>query len=75
MVPADASKAVTLYLEAAAGGDREAATQLLPLVYGELRKLAKARMAMLNQGQTLQPTALVHGRVLLQPDSGGAAHA
>ena len=59
-MPADASKAVTLYLEVAAGGDREAATQLLPLVYGELRKLAKARMAKLNQGQTLQPTALVH---------------
>ena len=59
-MPADASKAVTLFLKAAAGGDREAATKLLPLLYGELRKLARARMAKLAPGQTLQPTALVH---------------
>jgi len=40
--------------------DREAAARLLPLVYGELRKLARAQMAKLPPGQTLQPTALVH---------------
>ncbi|HMF13938.1 MAG TPA: ECF-type sigma factor, partial [Gemmataceae bacterium] len=34
--------------------------RLLPLVYTELRKLARARMARLPPGQTLQPTALVH---------------
>src|SRR5262249_10906739 len=33
---------------------------LLPLVYDELRKLARSRMAKLPPGQTLQPTALVH---------------
>jgi RNA polymerase sigma factor (TIGR02999 family) len=47
-------------LEAAQAGDAEAAAQLLPLVYGELRKLAGAWMGKLPPGQTLQPTALVH---------------
>src|SRR5215472_16669405 len=51
---------VTLLLDAAAAGDRKAATDLLPLVYDELRKLAAARMASEPAGQTLQPTALVH---------------
>lgn len=41
-------------------GDSKAADQLLPLVYGELRKLAVARMANEKPGQTLQATALVH---------------
>jgi RNA polymerase sigma factor (TIGR02999 family) len=51
---------VTAILKAAQKGDQEAAAQLLPLVYEELRKLAKAKMAHLPPGQTLQPTALVH---------------
>ena len=51
---------VTRLLDAAAAGDRQAATDLLPLVYDELRKLAAARMADEKPGQTLQPTALVH---------------
>jgi RNA polymerase sigma factor (TIGR02999 family) len=51
---------VTAILQAAQEGDAEAAAQLLPLVYDELRKLAQARMAHLPPGQTLQPTALVH---------------
>jgi RNA polymerase sigma factor (TIGR02999 family) len=41
-------------------GDPKAAEKLLPLVYGELRKLAAAKMAHEAAGQTLQPTALVH---------------
>jgi RNA polymerase sigma factor (TIGR02999 family) len=41
-------------------GDPNAAEQLLPLVYDELRKLAAARLHALPPGQTLQPTALVH---------------
>lgn len=53
-------KQVTLALQAAAGGDPQAAAELLPLVYGELRKLARSRLAKLPPGQTLQPTALVH---------------
>ena len=56
----EASRDVTQVLLAIEAGDAKAATELLPLVYGELRKLAKARMARLRPGQTLQPTALVH---------------
>ena len=41
-------------------GDRQAAGELLPLVYDELRRLAGARLAREAPGQTLQPTALVH---------------
>ena len=41
-------------------GDPEAAEQLLPLVYDELRKLAALRLAHEKPGQTLQATALVH---------------
>jgi RNA polymerase sigma factor (TIGR02999 family) len=51
---------VTQLLDAAAAGDPAAASALLPLVYDELRKLAAARLAQENPGQTLPPTALVH---------------
>ncbi len=51
---------ITLLLQRAELGDAQAADQILPLVYGELRKLAAAKMARENPGQTLQPTALVH---------------
>jgi RNA polymerase sigma factor (TIGR02999 family) len=51
---------VTRLIEAAQAGDRKAAADLLPLVYGELRKLAAARMASESPGQTLDATALVH---------------
>lgn len=42
------------------GGDRDPSSELLPLVYEELRRLAAARLARLSPGQTLQATALVH---------------
>jgi RNA polymerase sigma factor (TIGR02999 family) len=51
---------VTRILEAAQQGDPTAASELLPLVYEELRKLAAAKMAKEAAGHTLQPTALVH---------------
>ncbi|MBI2946270.1 MAG: sigma-70 family RNA polymerase sigma factor [Verrucomicrobia bacterium] len=51
---------VTRILERVRQGDSEAAGELLPLVYDELRQLAAARMAHEQPGQTLQPTALVH---------------
>jgi len=51
---------VTRILERAQAGDPQAAEELLPLVYDELRKLAAAKMAREVPGQTLQPTALVH---------------
>ena len=51
---------VTRILNAIGGGNPQAADELLPLVYDELRKLAAHRMAQEQPGQTLQPTALVH---------------
>jgi len=51
---------VTEALAAMARGDADAAERLLPLVYAELKALARARMARERPGQTLQPTALVH---------------
>jgi RNA polymerase sigma factor (TIGR02999 family) len=51
---------VTRILNAIDQGDPQAASQLLPLVYEELRKLAAQRMAQEEPGHTLQPTALVH---------------
>ena len=51
---------VTRLLEAANRGDRQAAADLLPMVYDELRKLAAARLAREQPGQTLDATALVH---------------
>jgi RNA polymerase sigma factor (TIGR02999 family) len=51
---------VTCILSAIEQGDVQAAEQLLPLVYDELRKLAARRLARENPGQTLQATALVH---------------
>lgn len=52
--------AITQILSAAATGDPQAAAELLPLVYDELRKLAAARMLAESPDHTLQPTALVH---------------
>jgi RNA polymerase sigma factor (TIGR02999 family) len=51
---------VTHLLSAVERGDAQAAEQLLPLVYDELRKLAAQRLAQEKPGQTLQATALVH---------------
>jgi RNA polymerase sigma factor (TIGR02999 family) len=51
---------VTRLNDAAASGDPEAAAELLPLVYDELRKLAAQKLVQEKPGQTLQATALVH---------------
>jgi RNA polymerase sigma factor (TIGR02999 family) len=51
---------VTRILSQMEQGDPLAASQLLPLVYDELRKLAAAKLAQERRGQTLQATALVH---------------
>jgi len=51
---------LTQTLYAASRGDRQAAAELLPLVYDELRKLARSRIGHVPPGNTLQPTALVH---------------
>src|SRR5882724_3785167 len=51
---------VTQILHSLSEGDPHAASQLLPLVYEELRQLAARKLAHETPGQTLQPTALVH---------------
>ena len=51
---------VTRLLAAIQHGDARAGEELLPLVYAELRQLARAKMAREHPGHTLQPTALVH---------------
>jgi RNA polymerase sigma factor (TIGR02999 family) len=70
---------VTRLLNSMESGDPQAAGQLLPLVYQELRRLAVHRMSREAPGQTLQPTALVHEawlRLSGQPDKmwQGRAH-
>lgn len=60
---------VTQILSQIESGDPSAARQLLPLVYDELRKLATARLALENPGQTLQATALVHEAYLRLVDN------
>src|ERR1051325_3709072 len=56
----DSPGEITLLLQRADRGDARAADLILPLVYGELRRLAAAKMARESPGLTLQPTALVH---------------
>ena len=51
---------VTRLLGAAHHGDQQAAAELLPLVYAELRKLAAAKLSHEKPGQTLDATSLVH---------------
>ena len=51
---------VTRILERVHQGDSQAAAELLPLVYEELRRLAAHRLAGEQRQHTLQPTALVH---------------
>ena len=57
---APAGRDATRLLRAVTDGNERAAAELLPLVYGELRRLAQARVAALPPGQTIQATALVH---------------
>lgn len=51
---------ITRLLNRAASGDQEAARQVFPAIYQELRRLASAKAARLGHGETLQTTALVH---------------
>ncbi|MBI3851030.1 MAG: sigma-70 family RNA polymerase sigma factor [Verrucomicrobia bacterium] len=51
---------VTHILDRIEQGDGNAASELLPLVYEQLRHLAASKMAQEAPGNTLQPTALVH---------------
>ena len=65
---------VTRILSAVEQGDPQAAEQLLPLVYHELRRLAAQRLAQEKPGQTLQATSLVHDAYLRLVGGDGAQH-
>jgi RNA polymerase sigma factor (TIGR02999 family) len=65
---------VTRILDQIQHGDPDTASQLLPLVYDELRKLAARRLAQEKPGQTLEATALVHEAYLRLVDVEKAQH-
>jgi RNA polymerase sigma factor (TIGR02999 family) len=65
---------ITRILSAIDQNDPNAAAQLLPLVYEELRQLAAQRLAQEKPGQTLQATALVHEAYLRLVDVEQAQH-
>jgi len=65
---------VTQILSQIESGDGQAAEQLLPLVYEELRRLAAQRLANEKPGQTLQATALVHEAYVRLVDVQKAKH-
>lgn len=65
---------VTHILQVIEEGDTQAAEELLPLVYAELRQLAAAKLANELPGQTLQATALVHEAYLRLVDTEKAKH-
>jgi RNA polymerase sigma factor (TIGR02999 family) len=65
---------VTRVLSAIEQGDAQAAKQLLPLVYDELRKLAAHKVAHEKPGQTVSATALVHDAYLRLVGNGAEPH-
>src|SRR5947208_595937 len=65
---------VTRILNAIEQRDPHAASQLLPLVYKELRQLAAQRLAQEKPGETLQATALVHEAYLRLAGDGQEQH-
>ncbi len=65
---------VTQILSAIEQGNPRAAEELLPLIYDELRLLAKQKLAQEKPGQTLQPTALVHEAFLRLVDAEKVQH-
>jgi RNA polymerase sigma factor (TIGR02999 family) len=70
----EAMSEVTRMLSAIDNGDAQAVEQLLPLIYDELRSLAKKKLAQEAPGQTLQATALVHEAYLRLLGTGQGQH-
>jgi RNA polymerase sigma factor (TIGR02999 family) len=66
---ADSTQVITRLLEQWREGDGGALDRLLPLVYDELRRLARAQV---GDGATMQPTALVHETYLRFQRQGGS---
>jgi RNA polymerase sigma factor (TIGR02999 family) len=65
---------VTRILCAVEGGEEQAAARLWPLVYDELRRMAKQKLNQETPGQTLQATALVHEAYMRLVDVDQAQH-
>jgi RNA polymerase sigma factor (TIGR02999 family) len=63
-------RAVTQLLQKWSAGDLEAAERVLPLVYGELRRIAARQIRRERAGHTLQATAIVHEAFLRLNDPG-----
>lgn len=63
---------ITILLNAIRTGDEHAGRDLLPKVYGELRRMAAAKMAKESHGQTIQATMLVHDAWMQLCEKGGA---
>ncbi len=63
---------VTRLLHAAQGGDQEALDRLVPLIYEDLRRLARRQLDREGGGHTLQTTALIHEAYLKLAGPGGA---
>jgi RNA polymerase sigma factor (TIGR02999 family) len=74
LVPGPPMSEVTRILSAIEQGEPQAAEQLLPLVYDELRRLAALRLAQEKPGQTLEATALVHEAYLRLVDVDKVQH-
>lgn len=72
-LPTTLETQVTQLLTSIDRGGRGSSEELLPLVYEQLRKLARFRLASQSQAQTLQATALVHEAYvrLSKSDDGG----
>ena len=69
----DAPRQVTQFLRQWAAGDADASARLMPLVYEELRRLARDYLRRERGDHTLQPTALVHEAYLRLVDAEGIA--
>ena len=66
------SQNITVLLSRVNRGDRDAFDQLVPLVYHELRRIARRYLRHESQDHTLQPTALIHEAYLRLAEYGGA---
>ena len=64
---------ITGLLQRWQGGEQEALSELMPLVYAELHRLAERHLAGERRGHTLQPTALVNEAYLRMAGGGNAA--
>jgi RNA polymerase sigma factor (TIGR02999 family) len=73
------ARTITLLLRDVADGDKSALDRVMPLVYGELRRIADGQLRRERPGHTLQPTALVHEAYVRlmhgqQPDYNNRSH-